>query len=48
LDSADFKNQLETSRKYAITFLDYLDSKRITIRVGNLRKLMTGYEERLL
>ena len=48
LDSAEFKNQLETSRKYAITFLDYLDSKRITIRVGNLRKLMTGYEERLL
>jgi len=47
LDSGAFRDTLQTSRKYAIALLDYLDNQRITIRVGNARKLMTGYEQRL-
>jgi len=34
----DFKKLAATSRKYAVPLLEYFDRKRITIRLGNLRK----------
>lgn len=35
----DFKNLFQISRKYAIPLLEYLDNQKITIRVGDIRKL---------
>lgn len=35
---AEFRDLLGTSRKYAVPFLEYLDSNGITIRVGDIRK----------
>ncbi|HWR89173.1 MAG TPA: selenocysteine-specific translation elongation factor [Dissulfurispiraceae bacterium] len=37
---AEFRDLLDTSRKYALPFLEYLDSNRITLRVGDVRKFM--------
>lgn len=37
---AEFRDILNTSRKYALPFLEYLDSNRITLRVGDIRKFM--------
>ncbi|HMK43650.1 MAG TPA: selenocysteine-specific translation elongation factor [Dissulfurispiraceae bacterium] len=37
---AEFRDILETSRKYALPLLEYLDSNRITLRVGDVRKFM--------
>lgn len=37
---ADFRDLLGTTRKYAIPFLEYLDSNKITLRVGEVRKLL--------
>jgi len=37
---AEFRDILSTSRKYALPFLEYLDSNRITLRVGDIRKLL--------
>jgi|WetSurMetagenome_2_1015567.scaffolds.fasta_scaffold00063_28 selenocysteine-specific elongation factor len=37
---AEFRDLLATSRKYSIPFLEYLDSHRITLRVGDIRKFM--------
>ena len=37
---AEFRDLLATSRKYSIPFLEYLDSNRITLRVGDVRKFM--------
>ena len=48
LDSADFKHHIESTRKYALAILDYLDARRITVRQGNNRKLAANYQERLL
>ena len=48
LDSADFKTHIESSRKYALAILDYFDTRRITVRNGNERKLAAGHETRLL
>ena len=36
---ADVRNMFNTSRKYALALLDYLDKKRITRRVGDARVL---------
>ena len=36
---ADVRKLVDTSRKFAIPLLEYLDSKRVTIRVGDKRKL---------
>lgn len=36
----EFRDILNTSRKYALPFLEYLDSNRITMRVGDIRKLL--------
>ena len=48
LESGDFKSVIQASRKYAISILEYLDRLRITLRVGDARKLSTTYETRLL
>jgi selenocysteine-specific elongation factor len=35
----EFRDVLKTSRKYALPFLEYLDSNKITLRVGDVRRL---------
>lgn len=40
LDIAFFKDRFGLSRKYAIPLLEYLDSERITRRVGNMREIL--------
>lgn len=37
---AEFRDTLNTTRKYALPFLEYLDTNRITLRVGDVRKFM--------
>lgn len=37
---AEFRDILKTTRKYALPFLEYLDSNKITLRVGDIRKLL--------
>jgi selenocysteine-specific elongation factor len=37
---AEFRDILGTTRKYALPFLEYLDSHKITLRVGDVRKLL--------
>jgi len=37
---AEFRDVLNTSRKYALPFLEYLDSRKITLRVGEIRRLL--------
>ena len=37
---AEFRDILSTTRKYALPFLEYLDSHKITLRVGDVRKLL--------
>lgn len=36
----EFRDILGTTRKYALPFLEYLDSNKITLRVGDVRKLL--------
>ncbi|MBI4865137.1 MAG: selenocysteine-specific translation elongation factor [Candidatus Riflebacteria bacterium] len=48
LDSADFKHDLGSTRKYSLAILDYLDSRQVTIRHGNERRLSSDYAKRLL
>lgn len=37
---AEFRDILGTSRKYALPFLEYLDTQRITMRVGDVRRFL--------
>lgn len=37
---AEFRDILGTSRKYALPLLEYLDSNKITLRVGDIRKFV--------
>jgi selenocysteine-specific elongation factor len=37
---AEFRDVLGTTRKYALPFLEYLDSNKITLRVGDVRKFL--------
>ncbi|MCX8037027.1 MAG: selenocysteine-specific translation elongation factor [Candidatus Sumerlaeia bacterium] len=48
LNSADFKYHIASSRKYALAILDYLDARRVTVRVGNDRKLAPDFRRNLL
>jgi selenocysteine-specific elongation factor len=48
LDSADFKYSINSSRKYALAILDFLDARQVTVRFGNDRKLTANFRERLL
>ncbi len=36
---SDFKNMIGTTRKYALPLLEYFDRMRVTVRVGDIRKL---------
>ncbi|MBF0566612.1 MAG: selenocysteine-specific translation elongation factor, partial [Nitrospirae bacterium] len=38
---AEFRDLLGTSRKYALPYLEYMDGKKITMRVGDLRKILS-------
>jgi selenocysteine-specific elongation factor len=38
----EFKDLLAISRKYAIPLLEYFDSQRVTIRIGDKRILRGG------
>ena len=40
---ADMRKLVDTSRKFAIPLLEYLDSMRVTIRIGDRRKLNPGH-----
>ncbi|MCC6490148.1 MAG: selenocysteine-specific translation elongation factor [Candidatus Hydrogenedentes bacterium] len=48
VDSADFKHHIDSSRKYALAILDFLDTQRLTVRFDNVRKLAPDYEVHLL
>lgn len=37
---AEFRDILNTTRKYALPILEYLDSIKVTLRVGDVRKLL--------
>jgi len=37
---AEFRDVLSTTRKYALPILEYLDSIKVTLRVGDVRKLL--------
>lgn len=39
LTAAQFRDQLNTSRKYVLAFLEYLDTNGVTVREGDVRKL---------
>jgi selenocysteine-specific elongation factor len=48
LDSGVFKNHLDSTRKYALAILDWLDSRMITVRRGNDRRLTGNYQKNML
>ena len=37
---AEFRDLMGTTRKYALPILEFLDSSRVTVRVGDVRKLL--------
>ena len=37
---AEFRDLLGTTRKFALPFLEYLDSHRITLRIGDIRRFV--------
>jgi selenocysteine-specific elongation factor len=37
---AEFRDMLKTSRKYALPLIEYLDSNKVTMRIGDVRKLL--------
>jgi selenocysteine-specific elongation factor len=37
---AEFRDLLGTTRKFALPLLEHLDANRITLRVGDIRKLL--------
>jgi selenocysteine-specific elongation factor len=39
LTVAQFRDQFNTSRRYALGFLEYLDAKGTTVRSGDARRL---------
>jgi selenocysteine-specific elongation factor len=40
LTVAEFRDLLNTSRKYALPFLEHLDAAKVTLRLGDVRKFM--------
>jgi len=48
LNSGDFKHDIRSTRKYALAILDFLDSRRVTVRIGNDRKLTGDYSRYLI
>lgn len=37
---SEFRDMLNTTRKYAMPIIEYLDSNNVTMRVGDVRKLL--------
>ncbi|KJR43261.1 Translation elongation factor SelB, winged helix, type 3 domain protein [Candidatus Magnetoovum chiemensis] len=37
---SEFRDMIGTTRKYALPFLEYLDINKITIRIGEKRKIL--------
>ena len=48
LDSGVFKTHLGSTRKYALAILDHLDSRMVTVRRGNDRRLTGNYRKNTL
>jgi len=46
LTAAQFRDQLNTSRRYVLAFLEYLDTAGVTVRQGDLRKLRKSLDNR--
>ncbi len=46
LGTAEFRDRLGVSRKYALAILEFLDARKITLRSQNDRKLLPGWESR--
>lgn len=44
--ASQFREALQTSRKYAIPLLEYLDSRRVTVRQGEVRRWATRLQDR--
>jgi selenocysteine-specific elongation factor len=42
ISTPDFKNMTGVSRKYLIPLIEYFDSRNVTIRIGDIRKLRSG------
>ena len=42
---AEFREIAQTSRKYAVPFLEYCDSQNLTVRDGNIRRLHPRHRE---
>ncbi len=42
ISTPEFKNMTGASRKYVIPLIEYFDSKNVTIRIGDIRKLRSG------
>ena len=42
---AEFRETAQTSRKYAVPFLEYCDSQNLTVRDGNVRRLHPRQEQ---
>ena len=42
---AEFREAAQTSRKYAVPFLEYCDSQNLTVRDGNVRRLHPRHSE---
>ncbi|MBW1940768.1 MAG: SelB C-terminal domain-containing protein [Deltaproteobacteria bacterium] len=42
ITTPQFKEMTGASRKYVIPLIEYFDSKNVTIRVGDIRKLRKG------
>jgi selenocysteine-specific elongation factor len=42
MSTPDFKNMTGVSRKYLIPLIEYFDSRNVTIRIGDIRKLRSG------
>jgi selenocysteine-specific elongation factor len=46
LTAAQFRDQLNTSRRYVLAFLEHLDAIGVTVREGDARKLRKGPHNR--
>jgi hypothetical protein len=46
IDSQHFREHFGVTRKYATAMQDYMDARKITIRSGNSRRLLSGWERR--
>ena len=42
ISTPEFKNMTGASRKYVIPLIEHFDSKNVTIRIGDIRKLRSG------